>query len=325
MKAMGVSRDGKYQVAGTDDAKLNVWKTAEEALLATTTVSGPIRSLAVGAEAAKIIVACNDKIVRNYALLESGGKPSLQLTQQGHGHTDAIAAVSLTDEDRVMVSVSLDRTIKRWLATSNAARLTLAKEGGSAYALDFSPNGKLLAVASGDKTARTWKTDTGEQAAIIIGHPGQVAAIAFQNAEQFATASSGGIIKICGAAEGVQERTDPQLGQPADPQRLERRQHIGVSRHRPNDPALGHRESNGRPNPSRAQRHDLPSGLQSHRTVRLTTLDETGQLFVWDPMTGGLLYHQQLPLRRSLLHWAYVGRRQRVVRGRRGSCSECCE
>ncbi|MCE9603506.1 MAG: hypothetical protein K8U03_01235 [Planctomycetia bacterium] len=322
IKALGVSRDGKFLAAGTDDAKLQVWKCADGTLLASTTVPGPIRSLAVGAEAARIVVACNDKIIRNYALLQSEGKAELQLTQQGHGHTDAVVAVSLTDEDRVMLSVSLDRTIKRWLTASNAAKFTFAKEGGPVYGLDFSANGKLLGIASGDKTARIFKTDTGEQATAGAGHPGQVAAIAFRNAEQFASATSGGTLRVWGLdGQPVHERTDPQLGNLRT---------LGFS----NDGNMLALAGTGRVVQLwDAAKQTLAQTLRGHNATicqavynptgsRLTTLDETGQLFVWDPSSGALLYHQQLPLSVAYSvaysadgkEWFVAGRDPRVLR-----------
>lgn len=296
VKALGVSRDGKFLAAGGEDAKLHVWSIADGALAASTTTPGPIRSLAVGAGAAKIVVACGDKIVRSYGLQGAEGKSTLQLIQQGHGHTDAVVAVGLADEDRAMFSVSLDRTIKRWSAASPGPRLTFAKELGAVYGLDFSPTGKLLGVASGDKTARIVNVENGEQTTSAGGNQGQVAAIAFRNGEQFASVTIGGTMRMWGIdGARVHERTDPQLGNLRT---------LGFS---PDGNMLAIGGSGRVVQLWDVANQTVVQTLRGHNAVvrsavynpagnRLTTLDETGQVFVWDPSTGTLLYHQQLPL-----------------------------
>jgi len=296
IKALGVSRDGTFVAAGTEDAKLHVWKTAAEPLVATAALSGPAKSLAVGAEAKKLVVATGDKVVRSFALVESGDKAELQVIQQGHGHTDGVVAVALVDDDKTMLSVSLDRTVKRWPAAVGAPRHTFDKDLAAVYGLDFSPNGKLLGAACGDKTARLFKTDTFEQAASVGDHPGQVTAIAFRSNEQFATISAGGAANIWGLdGQPVHQRTDPQLGNVRA---------LGVSN---NGEILALGGTSRTVQLRDVANQTLLQTLAGHNgTVlqavysptasRLTTLDETGQVFVWDPSAGTLLYHQQLPL-----------------------------
>lgn len=296
VKALGVSRDGKFVAAGTDDAKLHVWRAAAEPLVATAALSGPARSLVVGTDAKKLVVATGDKVVRSFSFTESGDKAELQIIQQGHGHTDAVVAVALGDDDKTMFSVSLDRTVKRWPTTGGAPRHTFDKDLAAVYGLDFSPNGKLLGVACGDKTARLFKTDTFEQAASVGGHPGQVTAIAFRNNDQFVTISSGGAANIWGLdGQPVHQRTDPQLGNIRA---------LGVSN---NGEILALGGTSRTVQLRDFANQTLVQTLAGHNGTivqaaysptasRLTTLDETGQVFVWDPGAGTLLYHQQLPL-----------------------------
>lgn len=296
VKALGVSRDGKFVAAGTEDAKLHIWKTDAEPLVATAALSGPARSLALGTEAKKLVVASGDKVVRSFALTDVAGKPELQVIQQGHGHTDAVVAVALADDDKTMLSVSLDRTVKRWPAVGGTPRHTIEKDLAAVYGLDFSHNGKLLGAALGDKTARLFKTDTFEQAASVGGHPGQVTAIAFRNNEQFATISAGGAANIWGIdGQPVHQRTDPQLGNVRA---------LGVSN---NGEILALGGTSRTVQLRDVANQTLVQTLTGHNgtivqavysptATRLTTLDETGQVFVWDPGAGTLLYHQQLPL-----------------------------
>ena len=47
------------------------------------------------------------------------------------------------------------------------------------YGMAFSPDGRLLATASGDRTARLWDPGTGRYLRALTGHTGQVNGMAF--------------------------------------------------------------------------------------------------------------------------------------------------
>lgn len=157
------------------------------------------------------------------------------------GHKGPVLCASFSSDNKLIVSSSLDHTVRVWdvelgktiksykiawcysasfskdnqyVLASNSERLYLVdinKElymdghflghRGTIYDTSFSPDGRIIASASYDKTIRIWdsKTDWGEgkELNILKGHTQQVNAIAFNpNGNLLASASDDGTIRI---------------------------------------------------------------------------------------------------------------------------------
>jgi len=79
------------------------------------------------------------------------------------GHKDALYAVALSPDGRILASGGYDQKIKLWnLETAKEIR-TLSGHNGCVNRLSFRPDGKILASASADRTVKLWDVASGER------------------------------------------------------------------------------------------------------------------------------------------------------------------
>jgi WD40 repeat protein len=87
-------------------------------------------------------------------------------------------------------------------------RLTLRGHLNDVRAVSFSPDGKRLATASADDTARVWDATSGQELLVLRGHSSLVAAVAFSpDGTRLATASWDKTAKVWDASNGQELMT----------------------------------------------------------------------------------------------------------------------
>ncbi|KAK3984174.1 putative vegetative incompatibility protein [Cladorrhinum sp. PSN332] len=90
----------------------------------------------------------------------------------------------------------------------NACRQTLEGHSGSVYSVAFSPNSKLIASASDDKTVKLWDTATGACTQTLEGHSNFVLSVAFSpDSKLVASALDDKTVKLWDAATGACTQT----------------------------------------------------------------------------------------------------------------------
>jgi WD40 repeat protein len=142
------------------------------------------------------------------------------------GHADIVTSVAFSPDGTLVVSGSLDETARIWAAATGTEVAVTARHGAvrdaaflpggalsagydSLTAVAFDPAGKLLGVASTDKTATIWDVRTGVLAATLAGHGSSVTAIAFAPASPPGPAAA-----ATGSLDGTARTWDAATGQP---------------------------------------------------------------------------------------------------------------
>ena len=95
-----------------------------------------------------------------------------------------------------MASASYDG-VRLWDAVTGAPLQTLEGHSGWVYLVAFSPDGKLVALGSGDKTVRLWDAVMGAPLQTLEGHSGWVGSVAFSpDGKLVASGSGDGTVRL---------------------------------------------------------------------------------------------------------------------------------
>ncbi len=126
------------------------------------------------------------------------------LTKTLTGHAWGVNTVDLSPDAKVLVSGSVDKTVKIWQVATGALLHTLSAHSQQVWSVAFSPDGKMLATAGGDGKINLWAVSTGDQMTTIEGFSSWVTSVAFSpDGKTLASGSQDGTITLWDVANDV--------------------------------------------------------------------------------------------------------------------------
>ena len=327
LTTLDISRDGKIVAAAGSDGKLRLWNSAAGQLLAETTFPETTATdVVLGDDGTRISVLTAAGVMRVLSLQPAEGE-TLELVpvQESVPHPEGATALARGDDERFVYSLGSDRKVRSWLSSQFGPRAVLTGHRQPVFQLAWRPDGTQLASAGGGDTIRLWDVESGEEAFTCAGHAGGVTGLSFAaNSRELASAGRDGTIRLWNcvpppeppakAADGAAEKDgdEEQAPPPKLGDELARFETDGEARLTAVLYARGRNEvyaglSDGRflifnrADGTQAEPRIAHNAAIYHMTYnpagsRITTLDVSGQLVIWNASNQGMIYHQALPL-----------------------------
>jgi WD40 repeat protein len=96
------------------------------------------------------------------------------------GHTGKIVSAAFCGDSSRLVTTSADGTVRQWdAATGRPVEPPFDHHRGEVLAAAYSPDGEWVASAGADRTVRLWRATGLQEVAVLHGHTGAVADVAF--------------------------------------------------------------------------------------------------------------------------------------------------
>jgi WD40 repeat protein len=130
--------------------------------------------------------------------------PGGELKSTLRGHGEAVNAVAMSADGKVLASGSDDQTVKIWNLETNAVARTLTGHSGAVSSVAFSPDNQFVVSGSWDKTIKIWNAKTGELLLTLTGHSALVNAVAIAPTPPIPPLGKGGLggILASGSKDG---------------------------------------------------------------------------------------------------------------------------
>ncbi len=210
--ALAFTPDSRQLVLGCEDPRLRLWKIVDDP--APPVPAGhrdELWGLAFSPDGRTLVSVGNETVepepLKFWDL--ATGRARLELP----GHTSTVSCVAYTPDGQILVTGSLDNTVRIWQADGLLLH-TLTDHTDRVRALAITPDGQTLATTGSDRTVRIWDLPSGHLRNVLKGHTNTVHALAIS--PDGTTVASGGndeTIVLWDLASGRRLRTLHATGQ----------------------------------------------------------------------------------------------------------------
>lgn len=107
-----------------------------------------------------------------------------------HAHNDAINAVSISPNGKLLATASDDATAMVWDAFTGEFLCEYTKHSDRVEDIEFSPDGKNIATASADNDIHLWNAQTGDGIHMMVGHTRGAYGVSFSPDGKYLASSS---------------------------------------------------------------------------------------------------------------------------------------
>ena len=190
--AIDVSRDGKWIVTGSFDKTLRIWDVGTRKTAVTLTGhTGSVLTVAISADGQRIASGSLDNIIKLWDFPKVEGPPETAIAGE-----PAASETAKTKEGE-----------KKDAAKPAATATDLKGHSSHVYGVCFSPDGKLLASVSADKTVRLWNVAEKKLLKTIVTQDEPVYGVAFSpDGKTVLTAGGDNSVRLYDVAAGNEIR-----------------------------------------------------------------------------------------------------------------------
>ncbi len=194
---LAFSRDGKALTAAAG-GRVVAWDVASSKELFSFQTAGRFPDVSpVGLSVDGTTVATGSETAKVLEFWRAGGEPPKVVLR---GHASGVSGVAVSAKGDRVVSTSLDKGVVFWDAAGR--EVVVLNRRVRAFSVALSADGSLLAAGE-DSAVRVWDLSAARELAVLKGHAGKVAAVAFApDGKRLVSGGEDGTVRVWEVASG---------------------------------------------------------------------------------------------------------------------------
>ena len=181
VRCIAFTPDGRILATGGDDRKIQFWDMTERQVTMTLPLDDTAAHSLIFSQDAKTLVTGSYRKIKvwNIPVKQEISCLNVELKHSLIGHSHIVSSLALSEDGKILVSASKDKTIKIWHLKTGELIRTFKGHKDGVCAVALSKDEQIIASGSADKTIKLWHLETGELLSTFTGHNDAVTALAF--------------------------------------------------------------------------------------------------------------------------------------------------